>query len=108
MTERVNARLKDDFGDRFIRIRSALKVKCQLMFIVALAVDQIIRSSTPGPPLPDSPRFPPPPGAGKFTSLRVFCKKLNFYDFFPFTVSWVETARVRRSAPEDPVLPGLR
>ena len=32
-------------------------------------------SSTTGPPLPDPPGFTPP-GAGKFTSLRVFCKKL--------------------------------
>ena len=44
MAERVNARLKDEFGARFLRVRSALKVKCHLMFgIVALAVDQIIR-----------------------------------------------------------------
>jgi hypothetical protein len=45
MAERVNARLKDEFGTRFVRIRGALKVKCHLMFcIVALAVDQIIRA----------------------------------------------------------------
>ena len=44
MVERVNARLKDEFGARFLRVRGALKVKCHLMFgIVALAVDQIIR-----------------------------------------------------------------
>jgi hypothetical protein len=44
MAERVNARLKDEFGARFVRVRGALKVKCHLMFgIVALAVDQIIR-----------------------------------------------------------------
>ena len=44
MAERVNARLKDEFGTRFLRVRGALKVKCHLMFgIVALAVDQIIR-----------------------------------------------------------------
>ena len=44
MAERVNARLKDEFGARFLRVRGALKVKCHLMFgIVALAVDQIIR-----------------------------------------------------------------
>src|SRR5208282_1418941 len=45
MAERVNARLKDEFGARFVRVRGALKVKCHLMFgIVALAVDQIIRA----------------------------------------------------------------
>jgi len=45
MAERVNARLKDEFGARFLRVRGALKVKCHLMFgIVALAVDQIIRA----------------------------------------------------------------
>jgi hypothetical protein len=44
MAERVNARLKDEFGARFQRVRGALKVRCHLMFgIVALAVDQIIR-----------------------------------------------------------------
>ena len=44
MAERVNARLKDELGARFLRVRGALKVKCHLMFgIVALAVDQIIR-----------------------------------------------------------------
>ena len=44
MAERVNARLKDEFGARFLRVRGALKLKCHLMFgIVALAVDQIIR-----------------------------------------------------------------
>ena len=44
MAERVNARLKDEFGARFLRVRGAAKAKCHLMFgIVALAVDQIIR-----------------------------------------------------------------
>jgi hypothetical protein len=44
MAERVNARLKDEFGARFVRVRGAIKVKCQLMFgVVALAVDQIPR-----------------------------------------------------------------
>jgi len=44
MVERVNARLKDEFGGRFLRVRGALKAKCHLMFgIVALAVDQIVR-----------------------------------------------------------------
>ena len=48
MAERVNARLKDEFGARFLRVRGALKVKCHLMFgIVALAVDQIIRAVDP-------------------------------------------------------------
>ena len=45
MAERVNARLKEEFGARFLRVRGALKVKCHLMFgILALAVDQIIRA----------------------------------------------------------------
>jgi hypothetical protein len=44
MTERVNARLKDEFGARFLRVRGAIKVRCHLMFgTLALAVDQIIR-----------------------------------------------------------------
>ena len=45
MVERVNARLKDEFGARFVRVRGALKVKCHLMFgILALTVDQIFRA----------------------------------------------------------------
>ena len=44
MVERVNARLKDEFGARFLRVRGSIKVKCHLMFgIVALAADQILR-----------------------------------------------------------------
>ena len=47
MVERVNGRLKDEFGGRFLRVRGAIKVKCHLMFgIVALAVDQIFRVET--------------------------------------------------------------
>lgn len=42
--ERVNARLKDEFGGRTIRVRGHAKVMCHLMFgIVALAADQILR-----------------------------------------------------------------
>lgn len=42
--ERVNARLKDEFGGRMIRVRGAVKVMAHLMFgILALTVDQIVR-----------------------------------------------------------------
>lgn len=44
MSERVNARLKDEFGGRFVRVRGAAKVMAHLMFgVLALTVDQIIR-----------------------------------------------------------------
>jgi hypothetical protein len=44
MVERVNARLKDEFGARFIRVRGAAKVMAHLMFgVVALTADQILR-----------------------------------------------------------------
>jgi Transposase DDE domain len=47
MVERVNARLKDEFGARFLRVRGAIKVKCHLMFgILALAADQILRAAS--------------------------------------------------------------
>jgi len=52
MVERVNARLKDEFGGRYVRVRGAVKVKCHLMFgILVLAVDQIfrVRPFTPAP-----------------------------------------------------------
>lgn len=42
--ERVNARLKDEFGGRMVRVRGHAKVMCHLMFgILALAADQILR-----------------------------------------------------------------
>jgi hypothetical protein len=42
--ERVNGRLKDEFGGRFIRVRGHLKVMCHLMFgLLALTVDQLMR-----------------------------------------------------------------
>ncbi|MCP5374291.1 MAG: transposase [Hyphomicrobiales bacterium] len=40
----VNARLKDDFGGRTVRVRGHDKVMCHLMFgILALTVDQLMR-----------------------------------------------------------------
>ena len=45
--ERVNGRLKDEFGASMVRVRGNAKVMCHLMFgIVALAADQILRLST--------------------------------------------------------------
>ena len=42
--ERVNARLKDEFGGRHVRVRGAAKVMCHLMFgLLALTVDQLMR-----------------------------------------------------------------
>ena len=42
--ERVNARLKDEFGGRCVRVRGHAKVYCHLMFgILALTADQIMR-----------------------------------------------------------------
>jgi len=44
LIERVNARLKDEFGGRNIRVRGAAKVMNHLMFgILALTADQILR-----------------------------------------------------------------
>jgi hypothetical protein len=45
--ERVNGRLKDEFGASMVRVRGNAKVMCHLMFgIVALTVDQILRLVT--------------------------------------------------------------
>jgi hypothetical protein len=42
--ERANARLKDEFGGRCVRVRGHVKVMCHLMFgVLALAVDQLMR-----------------------------------------------------------------
>jgi hypothetical protein len=46
MVERVNARLKDEFGASQIRVRGAVKVMAHLMFgVLALTVDQWLRLS---------------------------------------------------------------
>ncbi|MFN0106668.1 MAG: hypothetical protein ACKV2U_31810, partial [Bryobacteraceae bacterium] len=48
MSERVNARLKDEFGASQIRVRGAAKVMAHLMFgVVALTVDQWLRRAPP-------------------------------------------------------------
>ncbi len=45
--ERVNSRVKDDFGGRYVRVRGHAKVLCHLMFgILALAIDQLMRLVT--------------------------------------------------------------
>lgn len=44
MVERVNARIKDEFGGRTIRVRGHAKIMTHLMFgILALTVDQLLR-----------------------------------------------------------------
>lgn len=48
MSERVNARLKDEFGASQIRVRSGAKVMAHLMFgVLALTVDQWLRMAAP-------------------------------------------------------------
>ena len=45
--ERVNSRLKDEFGGRYVRVRGYAKVMAHLKFgLLALTVDQILRLST--------------------------------------------------------------
>ena len=45
--ERVNARIKDDFGGRTVRVRGAAKVMTHLMFgVLALTVEQLMRLTT--------------------------------------------------------------
>lgn len=45
--ERVNGRLKDEFGARSVRVRGHAKVMCHLMFgILALSADQLLRFVT--------------------------------------------------------------
>lgn len=49
MSERVNARLKDEFGASQIRVRGAAKVMAHLMFgVLALTVDQWLRLRASG------------------------------------------------------------
>lgn len=45
--ERVNGRIKDDFGARYVRVRGHAKVFCHLMFgVLALTIDQLMRLVT--------------------------------------------------------------
>jgi hypothetical protein len=47
MVERVNGRLKDEFGGRCVRVRGAAKVMAHLMFgVLALTADQLLRLVT--------------------------------------------------------------
>jgi hypothetical protein len=44
MVERVNARLKDEFGGRQIRVRGASKIMAHLMFgVLVLTADQLLK-----------------------------------------------------------------
>jgi Transposase DDE domain len=44
MVERANARLKDEFGGRTVRVRGAAKVMTHLMFgVLALTADQLLK-----------------------------------------------------------------
>jgi IS5 family transposase len=48
MIERVNARLKDEFGGNHLRVRGGVKVMAHLMFgVLALTVDQWLRLIQP-------------------------------------------------------------
>jgi hypothetical protein len=45
--ERTNARLKDEFGGRTVRVQGAAKVSCHLMIgLLVLTVDQLMRMTT--------------------------------------------------------------
>lgn len=47
MVERVNGRLKDEFGGRTLRVRGASKAMAHLMFgVIALTVDQLLKMIT--------------------------------------------------------------
>jgi hypothetical protein len=47
MVERVNARLKDEFGGRTLRVRGPAKAMAHLMFgVIALTVDQLLKLIT--------------------------------------------------------------
>jgi hypothetical protein len=45
--ERVNARLKDEFGGRYVRVRGHAKIMAHLMFgLLVVTVDQVLRLAT--------------------------------------------------------------
>ena len=51
--ERVNARVKDEFGDRYLRVSGHAKVMAHLMFgVLFLTADQLLRLAGTPPPTP--------------------------------------------------------
>ncbi len=63
--ERVNGRLKDDFGGRRVRVRGHGKVLCHLLFgVLALTVEQLLRLALREPGPPGQPRRAPARRAG--------------------------------------------
>ena len=78
LAERVNARLKDEFGARSVRVRGAIKVKCHLMFGVLATRG---RSNTPRHAAQAhaglSAGRSAPRTQGKFAAFNEFCKRLQ-------------------------------
>ena len=63
--ERVNGRLKDDFGGRRVRVRGHGKVLCHLLFgVLALTVERLLRLALREPGPPGQPRRAPARRAG--------------------------------------------
>ncbi|HKM69002.1 MAG TPA: transposase, partial [Stellaceae bacterium] len=59
VAERANARLKDEFGARNLRVRGHAKALCHLMFgVAALAADALVRLFQP--PALSAPRLNSP------------------------------------------------
>ena len=72
--ERVNARLKDEFGGRHLRVRGHAKASCHLMFgILALTVQPVVAPATLSPrgsaPKTDSILRPGQDGMGRLCRL---------------------------------------
>ena len=65
--ERVNGRLKDEFGGRHLRVRGHGEVFCHLMFgILVLTVEQLMRLTLEAsPPTPDRAGLAPAAGQGQ-------------------------------------------
>ena len=83
MAERVNARLKDEFGARFLR--SAARSRSNAISCSASSRSPSIRSSvssTTGPPLPDPAGFTPP-GAGKIHLAQAVMQEAHLRSFSP-------------------------
>jgi hypothetical protein len=54
MVERANASLKDEFGERSVTVRGALKVMAHLMFgVLAWTADQLMKLPAAPRPAPD-------------------------------------------------------
>jgi hypothetical protein len=96
MAERVNARLKDEFGARFVRVRGAIKLKCQCSAWWRSPSIKSSASRTSGR-RPLEPRGTAAQRRGrKSSATKQFCKRINQNVSLTGAVHITATGNVRK------------